>query len=136
MKKIAALVLLITILFLSLSHTSLGAYQSKSGVVPADTKFSVELLSPISTQSNKKGDEFTCKVLAPSEFADALITGIVVRIKAAGKTTKKSEITLAFDRITLPDGRSGVFSGVVLEVYDIVAVDKGQVEDRNLADKA
>jgi hypothetical protein len=97
--------------------------------VPANTIFTLELLSSISTATNKKGDEFTCKVVSPSEFSGAYVSGRILKIKASGKATGKSEIALAFDRITMPDERWGGFSGQIVEVYELAgAADSGRAD--------
>ncbi|MEO0248000.1 MAG: hypothetical protein ABIN58_00370 [candidate division WOR-3 bacterium] len=93
--------------------------------IPGDTQFRLELLSPISTASNKKGDQFTCRVLEPSEYANAIVIGHIAKIKRSGNVKGKSEIALAFDSITLPDGHSGRFYAQITEVYDVVGAGKG-----------
>src|SRR5688500_10812430 len=69
--------------------------------VPGNAIFTLELLSPISTERNKKDDEFACRVLAPREYANAIVSGHISKLKAGGKANKKSEIALAFDAITM-----------------------------------
>lgn len=99
-------------------------------LVPGDMVFMLELLSPISTKTNKKGDEFTCKVLSPSDFANAYVSGKITKVKGSGKATGKSEIALAFDHITMSDERRGVFSAQVTEVYDVVGSgEKGKADE-------
>jgi hypothetical protein len=82
-------------------------------LVPSDTKLSLQLLSPISTATNKKGDKFSCKVLTPAEYAGAIAEGHIRDLKHSGKADKESKIDLAFEKITLPDGRSSDFSATV-----------------------
>jgi hypothetical protein len=98
--------------------------------VPEDTLFRLELLSPISTATNQKGDQFSCRVLEPSEFYNAIVSGHIAKIKRSGKVKGKSEIALAFDSITLPDGRKGRFGAQIVEVYDVVgAGNEGQADE-------
>ena len=56
--------LLAFVVILSLYDFSFGSTQAEL-LMPADTKVSIELLSPISTASGKKGDKFSCKILTP-----------------------------------------------------------------------
>jgi hypothetical protein len=96
--------------------------------VPDNASFTLELLSPISTERNKKGDEFTCRVIAPREYANAIVSGHISKLKSGGKANKKSEIALAFDTITMGE-RSGRFDAQVTEVYEVVAGNKGQADE-------
>jgi hypothetical protein len=99
-------------------------------LVPPDTKLSLQLLSPISTASNEKGDKFSCKVLTPAEYAGAIAEGHIRNLKRSGKANKESKIDLAFDRVTLADGRSSDFSATVIEVFDVVAAkDQGRADN-------
>lgn len=99
-------------------------------LVPADTKLSLQLLSPISTATNKKGDKFSCKVLTPAEYAGAIAEGYIRNLKHSGKANKESKVDLAFERITLPDGRTSDFRATVIEVFDVVtAGDQGRADN-------
>jgi outer membrane lipoprotein SlyB len=91
---------------------------------------SLQLLSPVSTTSSKKGDKFNCKILTPAEFAGAVVEGHVRSVKRSGKADKDSKIDLAFDRVTLTDGRTANFSATVLEVFDVInAKDQGRADN-------
>jgi hypothetical protein len=80
---------------------------------------SLQLLSPISTATAKKGDKFSCKVVAPVQFSEAIVEGYIRDVKRSGKTDKESKIDLAFERITGKDGHSYKFSAVVVEVFEV-----------------
>lgn len=107
----------LTLLLLSAPAPS----QNNPGDVIAqkDTIFALELLSPIDTNSNKKGDRFDCKVLSPVEYSGATVSGYLRKVKSSGKANKKSEIDLAFDTLTLADGRVAGFNASVKEVNDV-----------------
>ncbi|HEX5702257.1 MAG TPA: hypothetical protein VFX97_03460 [Pyrinomonadaceae bacterium] len=90
--------------------------------IAPNTKLSVELLSPISTVTNKKGDKFSCKILMPAEYAGAIVEGRIRNLKHSGKANKDSHIDLAFDTVTLVDGRNADFTATVVEVFDVVNV--------------
>ena len=99
-------------------------------IIPAGSILNLELLSAISTATNKKGDEFTCRVISPPDLANAFVSGRIVHVKASGKVSGKSEIALAFDRITMPDERWGPFAGEVKEVREVAAVaNQGQADE-------
>jgi|GEM_PF-1244450 len=104
----------------SLCNVSYGSPQVE--MLPANTRVSIELLSPISTQTAKKGDRFSCKVLTPAEYAGAIVEGHIRSVKRSGKANKDSRIDLAFDRIVATDGRIGDFNATVVEVFDVQKV--------------
>lgn len=112
------------------SFTVAHAFDQTELLIPAKTKVSLQLLSPVSTASSKKGDKFNCKILTPAEFAGAVVEGHVRSVKRSGKADKDSKIDLAFDRVTLTDGRTANFSATVLEVFDVInAKDQGRADN-------
>ena len=96
--------------------------------IPKNTEFVVQLLSDITSDHNKKGDEFDCRVVQPEEYAAATVSGHIASIKASGKANKSSEISLVFDHITMGE-RTGRFDAQVIEVYDVKAHNDGQADD-------
>ncbi len=78
----------------------------------------IRLTSPLSTKTNREGDQFTARVVSPSAFVNATLVGHIARINHSGKATGKTEILLAFDEITLPDGRSTPFDAQVEKIYE------------------
>jgi len=117
------------ILFALVSFTTATGFDEPELLIPAKTKLSLQLLSPVSTATSKKGDKFNCKILTPAEFAGGIVEGHVRNVKRSGKADKESKIDLAFDRVTLPDGRAANFSATVLEVFEVV-----NAKDQGLAD--
>lgn len=98
-------------------------------LVEKDVTFALELLSPLSTEASHKGDKFECKVLSPAHLAGGIVSGHIRKVKSSGKGKGKSEMDLAFDTITLPDGRMGGFNATVLEVNDVAHAGKEGVAD-------
>ncbi|HEX8457761.1 MAG TPA: hypothetical protein VF656_10730 [Pyrinomonadaceae bacterium] len=102
-------------------------------VVPKGRRFSLELLSPLSTASNQKGDKFSCKILSPAEYAEAIVDGHIKTAKRSGTAKGDSKMELIFDTITLSDGRSGDFNAMVIEVFDVVdAANQGRADNEGL----
>lgn len=97
--------------------------------IPKDTELLVELLSPISAEANKKGDEFSCLVIGPEELRGATVSGRIEKAKRSGKGKGKSELVLKFTSITLErEGTLGL-NAQIKEVYDAVnAGDSGQAD--------
>ena len=118
------------ILFVLISFTVAHGFDQSELLIPANTKLSLQLLSPVSTATSKKGDKFSCKILTPAEFGGAVVEGHVRSVKRSGKADKESKIDLAFDRVTLVDGRVANFSATVVEVFDVInAKDQGRADN-------
>ena len=78
----------------------------------------IRLTSALSTKTNREGDQFTARVVSPSAYVNATVVGHIARITHSGKATGKTEMLLAFDEITMPDGRSTPLDAQVEKVYD------------------
>ncbi|HWP42671.1 MAG TPA: hypothetical protein VNO14_05510 [Blastocatellia bacterium] len=91
---------------------------SGSVSVPIDTEMRIQLTSPIDTMNNRPGDRFTAIVLMPAAYEGATIEGHIARLEKSGKVTGRTELSLAFDRITLKDGRQGPFSAQLERVIE------------------
>ena len=98
-------------------------------LVEKDVTLALELLSPLSTEVSKKGDRFECKVLSPVQLAGSIVSGHIRKVKSSGKGKGKSEMDLAFDTITLTDGRMGGFNATVLEINDVAHAGNEGVAD-------
>ena len=112
--------ILLPVVLLLMSSDVVQAMHDGEPVIPAKTKMSLQLLSPIGTETSQKGDKFSCKVLTPAEYAGVIVEGHVRSVKRSGKADKESKIDLAFDRITMADGSTATFSATVIEVFDVV----------------
>lgn len=130
LKRSFSLTLIIACLIFSSSVEMLCQSQQGELLVNKNLKLSLELLSPLSTATNQKGDKFNCKVLSPVEYAGAIVEGHVRKSKRSGKEKGKSEMDLAFETITLMDGRLGNFNAQVVEVFDVVDIgDQGRADN-------
>ncbi len=96
---------------------------------PQSTLFTLELLSPVGTARNKKGDAFRCAVIEPAQFRSAIVDGVLTKVKASGKASGKSEIAMAFRSITMPNGDTGKFEAQIAEVYEMAgAANQGRAD--------
>ncbi|HEV2764099.1 MAG TPA: YMGG-like glycine zipper-containing protein [Pyrinomonadaceae bacterium] len=102
------------------------------------TRFVATLDRDLSTEYAREGDPFTMTVSAPSEFAGATVEGRVTRVNAAGRVSGRSELSFAFERLRLRDGRtvplSATVEGVRGEGGEDVRVDAetgGSVEEED-----
>ena len=95
---------------------------------------------PLSTRDVRQGDRFTLTVRQPSNLAGAQLEGHVTNIERSGRLTGRSQMTLDFDTIRMPDGRSYSFAGVLERAStlngDTVRVDnEGTVRDSSQGTK-
>jgi hypothetical protein len=104
-------------------------------VIPNNTRLTATLDTPISTKTARDGDTFTMRVTSPSQYRDAIIEGRVVG-ERSGVVSGRANLSLNFDTIRMPDGRSYRFAGIVDQVVkpdgDRVSVNnEGTVRDSN-----
>lgn len=118
-RQTISLILMIGSLALLLPQHASGQQEQAELKIEQGLTFTLELLSPISTATNHKGDSFSCKVSSPAAYAGAIVGGHIKSLKRSGKANKKSEINLAFDSITMPDNRDGGFNAQIVEVYEV-----------------
>lgn len=119
---------LVVIAILFMSGGARGRSAQNTIHIQKGAVFVLQLLSPIHSSRNKKGDEFTCQVIEPAEYANAIVTGHIGSIEGSGKGDKKSKIALAFDSLTMQDLK-GKFDAQVAEVYDVDAGHQGQADE-------
>jgi hypothetical protein len=89
--------------------------------IPVGTQMRIRLENEIDTKKSEDGDRFTAIVLTPAKYADATIEGHIAKIKKSGKLKGTTELSLAFDSITLNSGQRIPMAAQVVRVYD----DKG-----------
>lgn len=94
-------------------------------LVPVGTDLKVRLNDTLSSKESRAGDKFTATVIDPSRFDEARVYGHIRSIVKSGKIKGRTTMNLAFDSVTLSDGRSGVLHGYVTRVYG----DKGRTDE-------
>ena len=87
-------------------------------VIPNDTEIRLKLTSPIDTRTAHNGDQFTATVIAPGTYEDATVYGHISSLVHSGRVSGKTTVSLAFDRITLPDGRSARLDAQLIKIYE------------------
>lgn len=87
-------------------------------LVPVATNLKVRLEDTLSSKDSRAGDKFTATVLDPVRFNEATVRGHVRSIVKSGRIKGRTTMNLAFDSITLADGRTGTLHGYVTRVYD------------------
>lgn len=94
-------------------------------LVPVGTDLKVRLNDTLSSKDSRAGDKFTATVINPARFDEGRVYGHIRSIVKSGKVKGRTTMNLAFDSITLSDGRSGTLHGYVTHVYG----DKGRTDN-------
>jgi len=116
--------------------TQYPATASGSFIIPDGARVVGTLLTPLSTRTATSGEHFTMRVTEPAEFGGATIEGHVADVDRSGRISGRSVMTLDFDTISLRDGRTYQFGGLLEQVNprngESVRVDtEGTIRDRN-----
>jgi hypothetical protein len=85
-------------------------------LIPDGTQVVAVLNEDLSTDNTRVNDRFTMTVREPSQYRNAIIEGHVTHVDRGGRVSGRSEMTLNFDRIRMPNGPSYNFAGVVQAV--------------------
>src|SRR6185295_976022 len=94
-------------------------------LVPVGTNLKVRLNDTLSSKESRAGDKFTAYVMDPARFNEATVRGHIRSIVKSGRVKGRTTMNLAFDSITLADGRTGTMHGYVTRVYG----DKGRTDE-------
>jgi hypothetical protein len=94
-------------------------------LVPVGTNLKIRMNDTLSSKDSRAGDKFTAYVLDPVRFNEATVRGHVRSIVKSGRVKGRTTMNLAFDSISLSDGRTGTLHGYVTKVYG----DKGRTDE-------
>ncbi len=86
-------------------------------IVAVGTNLKVRLNETLSSKDSRAGDKFTATVIDPARLSEATVNGHVRSIDKSGKIKGRTTMNLAFDSISLSDGRHGIMHGYVTRVY-------------------
>jgi outer membrane lipoprotein SlyB len=92
--------------------------------VPNGTELRIRLSTPISTKTGRVGDTFRATVVSPSSYESSTIEGHIATLNKSGRVSGKTEVGLAFDSLTLPDGRQTRIDADLVKVYESENVKK------------
>jgi hypothetical protein len=94
-------------------------------------RFTVKLLSPISTKTSSEGDAFTAIVVDPPAFVGAVLEGKITKLKKPVKGVGKGKAEIAFEFNTLTmNSNSGPVSVDLKEVTNSLGVKNVDEEGR------
>ncbi|HVF57631.1 MAG TPA: hypothetical protein VM934_15855 [Pyrinomonadaceae bacterium] len=87
--------------------------------IPSDTTLRVELLNRLSTDVSQRGDRFEARVVEPSEYEGAIVSGKLTNVQRSGKSRGRSQLQLDFDQMRMPNSSDWLdFSAQVIEVIN------------------
>jgi hypothetical protein len=92
--------------------------------IPGDTRLQIKLTSPIGTKISRVGDRFKAVVTSPANYEGATVEGHIATLNQSGRVSGRTEMGLAFDSITLQDGRSAQLSAELERVIESETVKK------------
>jgi outer membrane lipoprotein SlyB len=98
--------------------------------VPSGTELRIRLSTPISTKTGRVGDTFKATVVSPSTYESATVEGRIATLNKSGRVSGKTEMGLAFDTLTLSDGRQTRIDADLVKVYESENVKKVDEEGR------
>ena len=100
------------------SDNTVAATNTQTGAVaiPKNTVLSLELLTPLATDTSQRNDPFRARVTQPAEFANYIVEGRVTQVKRPGKVKGVAELQLSFDQIRTSDNRVTALHATLLEV--------------------
>jgi uncharacterized protein YcfJ len=116
-----------------------GNYSNDVWVVPNNTSIVATLDTPLSTRTVRDGDQFQMTVNSPGEYYGAIIRGTAYGNRS-GSITGRANMSFNFDSITMRNGQTYRFAGIVDQVRtpngDTVSVNnEGQVRDSSQTNK-
>ncbi len=76
-----------------------GGAPAPGAAQTSETQFRVKLLTPISTQTSKKGDKITAQVLEPQAYSGDILEGLIHESKGGGKVKGKSALNFSFQTL-------------------------------------
>jgi hypothetical protein len=85
--------------------------------IPVGTELKIRLENEIDTKKAKNGDTFTAIVLSPEKYMDSTVDGHVAQINESGKIKGQTQLSLAFDRVQLTNGRTIPIAAQVVQIY-------------------
>jgi hypothetical protein len=90
--------------------------------IPSGTQLNLRLTSQIDSKRNRVGDRFTSEVTTPGPYEGAVVAGHIQKLNQSGKVSGRTEMALAFDSITLRDGRSADLSASLDKIIESESV--------------
>ena len=98
--------------------------------IPNGTELRIRLSSQISTKTGRVDDKFKATVVSPSAYESAIVEGHISTLNKSGRVSGKTEVGLAFDSVTLSDGRQARIDADLVRIYESESVKRVDEEGR------
>ena len=112
-----------------------GSTAARGFLVPEGTRVAAVLNEDLSTETGRVNQGFTMMIREPYQYRNAVIEGHVTDVDRGGRISGRSQMTLNFDRIRMPNGTTYEFAGVLQSVRsndEAIRVDtEGTVEENS-----
>jgi hypothetical protein len=102
----------------NLPNPSMGPGRTGEFIVPNGTVITASLDSLIDTKVSQNNDRFKLTVQSPDEFRGATIEGYLSGVGRSGQVSGRSNVTFNFERITLRNGKTYDFGGMLQGIKD------------------
>jgi hypothetical protein len=103
--------------FISIVIALAAAGTGNAQTITSETQFTVKLLGPLDTTTNRAGDKITAMVVSPEAFKGDMMEGEVKKSKSSGKMNGKSVLNFTFQ--TLHHGNKDIaIQSQVLTAYN------------------
>jgi hypothetical protein len=80
-----------------------GRAQAQERFIPQGIRMVLTLETSLSSRTNQPGDPFSARVVDPPRYEGAIVRGHIDRIEPSGRLSGRTEMSLAFDSIELPN---------------------------------
>ena len=84
--------------------------------IPRNTVLALEMLTPVSTDVNLRGDRFQAKVVQPAQYAGFIVEGRISQLKRPGKVKGVAQLQLSFEQVRSTDNRTATLRAELLEI--------------------
>src|SRR3954463_6292730 len=74
-----------------------AALPAADKLIPKEREFRVKLLSPVDTNTSKKGDKLTAQVTQPPQFTGDIMEGVIRESKGGNKFKGKATLNIVFE---------------------------------------
>jgi len=122
--------------------TNTGGYNNTTGefIIPNGTRVVGVLDNMLSTKTSADGERFTMKVISPTQYNGAVISGYLSNNERSGRVSGRANMTLNFEQIRLRNGRTYQFAGAATQVRlpngeNVNITNEGVVRDNNQTTK-
>ena len=114
MKKIRAFVLVLIMMYISLTSVFAGPFKANANTkrIPAGTKFQIQIVQGVGSYSGGIGDSFSATLINEQSAdsgvilpAGSVVRGSISDVKTSKRFSRGAKLYLDFDHVVTPSGR-------------------------------